>query len=101
MEKKFLEDLKYKSKFGKNFGKYQEGYRIVYFYSDNTYKVGTFCGDINGFMMDFVKIEPIENENDIPKFVSIDDLLERYLTVIKDATRVQDFELFFKFLNTN
>lgn len=80
-----IEDLKYKSKFGNNYGIYQDGYRIVYFYSDNTYKVGTFCGNIEGFMMDFVEIEPIEDENNIPNFISTDDLLNRYLSEVKDA----------------
>lgn len=83
-----IEDLKYKSKFGSNYGQYQDGYRIVYFYSDNTYKVGTFCGNIEGFMMDFVEIEPIEDESDIPNFISTDDLLNRYLSEVKDAIAV-------------
>lgn len=83
-----VEDLKYKSKFGSNYGQYQDGYRIVYFYSDNTYKVGTFCGNIEDFMMDFAEIEPIEDESDIPNFISIDDLLNRYLLDVKDASAV-------------
>lgn len=83
-----IEDLKYKSEFGGNYGQYQDGYRIVYFYSDNTYKVGTFCGNIEGFMMDFVEIEPIEDEIDIPNFISTDDLLNRYLSEVKDAIAV-------------
>lgn len=83
-----VEDLKYKSPFGSNYGQYQDGYRIVYFYSDNTYKVGTFCGNIEGFMMDFVEVEPIEDESDIPVFISIDDLLSRYLLDVKDACAV-------------
>ena len=68
--------------------KYGDGYRIVYFYPDNTYKVGTFCKNLEGFMMDFVEVEPIEDESDIPTFISIDDLLNRYLLDIKDASAV-------------
>lgn len=83
-----IDDLKYKNDFGINYGKYQEGFRIVYFFPDNTYKVGTFCGNIEGFMMDFVEVEPIEDESDIPKFISIDDTLNRYLSSIKDACAV-------------
>ena len=83
-----IDDLKYKSKYGVNYGRYQDGYRIVYFYSDNTYKVGAFCGNIEGFMMDFVEVEPIEDESDIPDFISIDDLLNRYLLDVKDAIAV-------------
>ena len=83
-----IDDLKYKSKYGINYGQYQDGYRIVYFYPDNTYKVGTFCGNIEGFMMDFVEVEPIEDESDIPDFISIDDLLSRYLSDVKDACAV-------------
>ena len=82
------DDLKFKSEFGINCGQYQDGYRIVYFYSDNTYNVGTFSGNIEGFMMDFAKIEPITNEDDIPKFISVDDLLNRYLTEIDDIVAV-------------
>ena len=83
-----VSDLKYKSEFGSNYGRYQDGYRVVYFYQDNTYKVGTFSGTIEGFMMDFVEKEPIEDENDIPDFISIDDLLNRYLFDVKDAIAV-------------
>ena len=83
-----VEDLKFKSEFGINFGQYQDGYRIVFFYSDDTYRVGTFCGYIEGFMMDFVEVEPIEDESDIPPFISIDDLLNRYLLNDKDACAV-------------
>lgn len=83
-----IDDLKYKNKFGINYGQYQDGYRIVYFYPDNTYEVGTFCGNIEGFMMDFVEVEPIEDESDIPDFISIDDLLGRYLSDVQTASAV-------------
>ncbi len=88
MRKVLTEDLKYKNKFGSNYNQYQDGYRIVYFYSDNTYKVGTFCESIEGFMMDFAEIEPIEDERDIPPFISIDNLLNRYLSEVKDIIAV-------------
>lgn len=83
-----IDDLKYKSKFGINCGQYQEGYRIVYFYPDNSYSVGTFCGNIEGFMMDFVEIEPITDDDDIPEFISVEDLLNRYLNEINDIVAV-------------
>ena len=83
-----VEKLKFKSNFGINYGKYQEGYRMVYLYPDNEYEIGTFCGRLEDFMMDFVEIEPIEDDSDIPKFVSIEDLLERYLADAKDAIAV-------------
>ena len=68
--------------------KHGDGYRIVYFYPDNTYSVGTFCGNIEGFMMDFVEIEPIMDEDDIPEFISNDDLLDRYLSELNDISAV-------------
>lgn len=83
-----LEDLEYKSSFGVNSGKIQSGYRIVYFYPDNSYKVGTFSGCIEDFMMDFVDIEPIDEDTEIPNFISIDDLLDRYLQELNNITGV-------------
>lgn len=83
-----IDDLRFKSGFGINCGKYQDGYRIVYFYPDNTYSVGTFCRNIEGFMMDFVEIEPIMDEDDIPEFISNDDLLDRYLSELNDISAV-------------
>lgn len=83
-----IEELR---KFEGNYNWYEkhgEGYRIVYFYSDNKYKVGTFSKNIEGFMMDFAIVEPIEDESDIPQFISIDDLLNRYLIDIIDASAV-------------
>ena len=88
MRNVLIEDLKYKSEFGGNYWQYQDGYRIVYFYSNDTYEVGTFCGNVEGFMMDFVEIEPIEDESDVPPFISIDDLLNRYLLETKDVIAV-------------
>ena len=35
--------------------KYGDGYRIVYFYPDNTYKVGTFCKNLEGLYDGFCR----------------------------------------------
>lgn len=83
-----IEDLKFKSKFGFNCGQYQDGYRIVYFYSDNTYSVGAFCKTIEGFMIGFAECDPIIDEDDIPEFISIDDLLNRYLNEMNNIVAV-------------
>ena len=83
-----IDDLKYKSNFGDKWGQYWDGYRIVYFYPDNTYEVGIFSGSIEGFMMDFAEVEPIWDESNIPNFVSIDDLLNRYLLDFADVSAV-------------
>ena len=69
-----LIDLK-KNNLGIN---YEDGYRIVYFY-ENNYKIGEYCKLIEGFMIGFAKCDPITDDNDIPKFISTTDLLNRYL----------------------
>ncbi len=66
--------------------KYGEGYRIVYFYDDGSYYVGGFARDIDGFMFDFCESYPIDDESDIPEFISVDDLLGRYLNSLKDIS---------------
>ena len=81
-----VNDLKYKSEFGINSGKYQEGYRIVYFYPDGTYKVGLFSGTIEDFMMNFTEIEPIEDN--IPPFTSVNDILDRFLNRLDNISAV-------------
>jgi len=68
--------------------KHGEGYRIVYFYSDDTYYIGAFSKTIEGFMMNFCDIYPIEDESDIPVFTSNDDLLNRYLNELSDVSAV-------------
>lgn len=83
-----IEDLKYKSEYGINHGKYQNGYRIVYFYENGNYSVGAFSGSVEGFMMDFIENDPIIDEDDIPKFISVDDLLERYLNALPNVAEV-------------
>ena len=65
-----------------------DGYRIVYFDNDDNYSIGSYAKDISDFMMDFCLNDPIENESDIPEFISIDDLLNRYLTDLIDVKRV-------------
>lgn len=57
---------------------YDTGYRVVYFYSD-TYRVGSWVSDIKNFMYDFVKVAPIESDDDVPEFISIDDILNRWI----------------------
>lgn len=58
---------------------YVDGYRVVFIYPDGNYVIGAYSPTIEGFMQSFIKHEPIENGNDIPIFISIDDLLNRYL----------------------
>ncbi len=43
--------------------------------------------NIEGFMIEFSKTEPIEDDTDIPKFISIADLLERYLKDLPNKCR--------------
>ena len=59
--------------------KYGEGYRIVYFENNNKYSIGAYCKTIEGFMIGFTECDPIIDEDDIPPFISIDDILERCL----------------------
>ncbi len=68
--------------------KKQGGYRIVYFYSDNNYYIGAAAKTIEAFMINFCDIYPIEDESDIPKFISINDLLDRYLNRLNDVCAV-------------
>lgn len=67
--------------------KYKSGYRIVYFYNDK-YVIGEYCKTIEGFMIGFIEYAPIIDDNDIPKFISTNDLLNRYLEEMKDITGV-------------
>ena len=77
-------DLIYKDEFGN----VVDGYRIVYFYDDGHYYVGEFCKTIEGFMMGFAKTDPIEDESDIPEFISNEDLLKRHLNDLNDVKEV-------------
>lgn len=68
--------------------KHGEGYRIVYFYPDGSYYIGACSKTIAGFMINFCDIYPIEDESDIPQFISNDDLLNRYLNELNDVSAV-------------
>lgn len=68
--------------------KNQEGYRIIYFYSDSSYYIGAATKTVEAFMINFCDIYPIEDESDIPKFIFINDLLDRYLNRLNDVTAV-------------
>jgi hypothetical protein len=67
---------------------YEDGYRIVYFYDDDNYEIGEYCKTIEDFMSGFAEFGPIICKDDIPIFISIDDLLNRYLNEITDITAV-------------
>jgi len=70
------------------YNEYGEGYRIVYFYPDNSYYIGAICKSIEGFMIEFCNEHPIMDENDIPVFISNEDLLSRYLNSLEDISSV-------------
>lgn len=76
----------YKEELIYDYGKvyYEKGYRIVYFYNNNEYKLGMYSSTLEGFMSDLVEVEPIFSESDIPKFKSVNDILERYLKLNND-----------------
>lgn len=76
-----LEELK----FNKNNQAYEDGYRIVYFYENDNFSIGEFCKTIEGFMIGFAESNPIIDEEDIPKFISNEDLLNRCLKYDKKA----------------
>lgn len=65
-----------------------DGYRLVYFYPNNNYTVGTFSKKIENFMFEFCDMFPIDDESDIPEFVSIEDILERSLNMWPDVEAV-------------
>lgn len=67
---------------------FKDGYRLIYFYGDDVYHVGEFCKTIEGFMIGFVEYDPIVDEDDIPTFVSIEDILDRCLDSMKDISGV-------------
>jgi hypothetical protein len=68
--------------------KYGEGYRIVYFENDNKYFIGAYAKTIEGFMIGFAECDPIIDEDDIPPFISIDDILNRCLNLYNDINSV-------------
>ena len=70
-----------------------EGYRLVYFYPDENYYIGTYCKTLEGFMIGFAECDPIIDEDDIPKFESISDILHRCLINIKNITAVAIYDV--------
>jgi len=83
-----MENLKNELKVNKNGQIYDEGYRIVYFYENNEYYVGEYCKTIEGFMIGFADNSPLMDDEDIPEFISVDDLLDRYLEDVNDISAV-------------
>lgn len=77
------EELKYE-----NNNTIQEGYRLVYFENDDIYFVGAYSKTLEGFMLGFSDIDPIIDLEDIPKFVSIEDILERSLVMFPSVSKV-------------
>lgn len=67
--------------------KYGDGYRLVYFDNDK-YFIGAYCKTIEGFMIGFAECDPIIDEDDIPPFVSIEDILDRCLDSMEDISAV-------------
>ena len=45
-------------------------------------------------MIEFSKTEPIEDDTDIPKFISIADLLERYLKDLPNIVEVAIYKTY-------
>lgn len=71
---------------------YETGYRIVYIYGDH-YNIGEYCKTIEGFMIGFSESNPIMDDDDIPEFISIDDLLNRYLEDMNDIIGVSLYQI--------
>lgn len=72
--------------------KYDEGYRIVYFEKDDRYSLGAYCKTMEGFMIGFADCDPIIDEDDIPSFISVDDILNRPLNLYDDVIRVSIYK---------
>lgn len=62
-----------------NYVTVNDGYRIVYLYNDGTYKLGVGAKKIEDFMIEFTPYEPIDDSSLIPPFISVEDLLNRFL----------------------
>lgn len=71
---------------------YNVEYRVVFFYEDK-YQVGSWVSDIENFMYDFVEVAPLESDEDIPKFISIDDILDRWLKRDKKLIKVAIYSI--------
>lgn len=67
--------------------KYDDGYRIVYFKNNGKYSIGAYCKTIEGFMIGLAECDPIMAD-DIPPFISIDDILDRCLNLYADINGV-------------
>jgi len=65
--------------YDKNFIEVNSGYRIVYLYEDNSYRLGMYAETLDEFMKEFTPYEPIDDPSIIPSFKSVEDLLNRYL----------------------
>lgn len=76
--------------FGDNY--FTDGYRIVYLYDDR-YDVDDYSKTLEGFMTRFAYSEPILDESDIPEFISVEDLLTRFLEIRKDAIAVALYKM--------
>lgn len=77
---------------------YEGGYRIIYFY-DNNYKIGEYCKSIEGFMIGFAECDPIIDNDDIPKFISTTDLLNRYLQEMNEVDGVAIYNVNGKYVD--
>ena len=66
---------------------YEDGYRLVYFYKDKYY-IGTYSKTVEGFMIGLSDNDPIYSFEEIPKFISIDDLLNRSIKNLDDVKKV-------------
>lgn len=73
--------------------KYVEGYRIVYFENNNKYSIGAYCKTIEGFMIGFAESDPIIDDDDIPPFISVNDILERCLNLYNDINGVAIYKI--------
>ena len=71
----------------------KDGFRIVYFYPDNSYKFGSYALKIEDFMFDFTPSDPITDYSDVPRFISISDLLDKYLESVADITGVAIYKV--------
>ncbi len=71
---------------------YIKGFRILYYYDDN-YSIGEYSKNIEGFMTGFADCDSIIDDNDIPEFISVDDLLNRYLDDMKNITGVAIYNI--------
>lgn len=83
-----MENLKKELQYNKKGEIYEDGYRIVYFYDNENYKIGEYCKTIEGFMIGFADCDPVFDQSDIPKFTTIDDLLNRYLEDVPESISV-------------